>query len=222
MSKTLVDKINELMPPWKQTEPTLWHPTMPAQSMGEWQAYLEFIDAYFRNRGIKKPMIVEIGIGYGKQRQFYEEILGYDYIGIDVRAVRSKSTVRTSNPALSRPDIVGNSRSPGTLKKLIKKLGGRPVNLVYLDGEHTYAALKQDFHIYAPLAKNIIAIHDVTLKVLQSKTGRFWKELMVNAAKRKAQDRTYITLTGYYTIKYDHEHSFGQGTGLILKEDMSR
>lgn len=222
MSRTLVDKINDLMPPWRQTEPTLWFPTMPAQSMGEWQAYLEFIDAYFRNRGIKKPVIVEVGIGYGRQKRFYEEVLGYDHIGIDIRRGRSQKEVRKGDVALSRPDIVGNSQDPKTMLKLKQMLKGRCVNLVYLDALHKYEALKKDYALYARLAKNIIVIHDIALKVLGNETGRFWRELMAKAAKSKVQDRTFITLTGYYTIKYDHEHSFGQGTGLILKEDMSR
>ena len=222
MRRSIVDKINDLMPPWAQTEPTLWYPTMPAQSMGEWQAYLEFIDAYFRNRGITKPMIVEVGIGYGKQKRFYEEVLGYDYIGIDQKKGRAKGTVRNSDPALSRPDIVGDSRSPKTMDKLMEMLDGRPVNLVYIDALHKYTALKRDYEIYAPLAQNIVAVHDIVNKVLAKETGRFWRELMAKAAKSRAQDKTFITLTGYYTSKHDHEHSFGQGTGLVIKEDMSR
>jgi len=200
----MLGKINNLMPPWTTTECTRQHPTMPSQSMGEWQAYLEFIDTYFRNREIKKPMIVEVGIGFGKQKRYYEEILGYEHIGVDISAARC-------------PDIVGNSRNPATMVELMKILNGRDVHLVYLDAKHTYEVLKEDYKIYAPLAKNIIAIHDI---VFEDCIRGFWDELMAKAAKSRIQDRTFITLTGYYTKRVDKEYSFGQGTGLILKEDM--
>lgn len=196
------------MPAWNYVGSTINYSTMPSQSMGEWQAYLEFIETYFRNRGIKKPMIVEIGIGRGKQKMFYEDILGYDHIGIDRKRTR-------------KPDIRGNSRDPATLNKLKKKLNGRRINLLYIDGGHTYSALKADYELYSPLVKNIIVIHDIVFKDHEDTVGKFWEELIYQAKKRRVQDRTFITLMGFYTEKNKKVHSFGQGTGLILLEDMN-
>lgn len=218
----ILKKINNLMPTWDSTVCTLWHPTMPSQSMGEWQAYLEFIDVYFRNRRIKKPLIVEIGIGFGNQKRFYEEVLGYDHIGIDILNHRQSAEVGAENVTKSHPDIVGDSKDPLTMTKLIEKLDGREVNLVYIDGGHSYEGVKKDYELYAPLAKNIIAIHDIVLKEQKEQTGRFWRELMAKAAKSKIQNKTFITLTGYYTLRHHTEYSFGQGTGLILLESMNK
>lgn len=182
--------------------------TKLSQSIGEWRFYLEFIDTYFRNREIKKPVIVEIGIGLGRQKRFYEQLLGYEHIGIDIRADR-------------KPDIVGNSNDPKTLGKLKTRLKGRDVNLLYIDGGHLYHILKKDYELYAPLAKNIIVIHDIVLEDLKSTCGKFWKELI--AENIKVQDRTFITFTGYCSPfgpgakgrKYPND-ILGQGTGLIL------
>jgi len=185
--------------------------TMPSQSVGEWQTYLEFIETYFRNRNIESPMIVEIGVGRGKQKKFYEELLGYNHIGIDFK--REK-----------KPDIVGNSRDPATVDKLKEKLNGREVNLLFIDDGHEYLEVKTDYELYSPLAKNIIAIHDILYKQWQNTVGKFWNELIVE--NREAQDRIFITLAGYYpSLCHDFcrpsiKRQFGQGTGLILLEDL--
>jgi len=181
---------------------------MPAQSMGEWKAYLEFIETYFRNREIEKPIVVEIGVGYGKQKRYYEEILGYTHIGIDVNAGR-------------KPDIMGNSRSTVTVDRLKERLNGQPVNLLFLDGGHAYETVKRDYELYSPLVKNIIAIHDIVLEEHQADVGKFWNELIAEAKERKIPDKTFIVLMGFYTLKKAKIHSFGPGTGLILLEDMN-
>lgn len=195
------------MPTWDYIEPTVNYPTMPSQSIGEWQAYIEFIETYFKNRRIKSPMIVEIGIGRGRQKRFYEEILGYDHIGIDFRDEKN-------------PDIIGDSKDSATLDKLKEELNGREINLLYIDGGHAYLEVKNDYEIYSPLAKNIIVIHDIVFKIHEDTVGKFWEELITEAKKRKIQDRTFITFMGFYTGKNKKKHSFGQGTGLILLEDM--
>ena len=188
--------------------------TKLSQSIGEWRSYLEFIEAYFRNREIKKPMIVEVGTGWGRQKWFYEELLGYSHIGID------------KDRRLGNPDILGHSRNPSTLDKLKEKLAGREVNLLYIDARHTYSAVKGDYEIYSPLAKNIIVIHDIVIKELQDTVGKFWNELI--AENIEAQDRIFITLTGYCNPfksggigrKFEKD-VLGQGTGLILLKDMN-
>jgi len=208
MKNFSLNKIKNLMPPWNFVGCTLNHPTMPSQSMGEWRTYLEFIETYFKNRKIKKPMIVEIGVGYGKQKKYYEELLGYDHIGIDKRRKR-------------KPDIVGNSHDLATLNQLKKKLNGREINLLYIDGDHTYLGVKKDYELYSPLVKNIIVIHDVVLRQLENTVGKFWEELITEAKKRRIQDRTLMVIMGFYTRRSEKKLSFGQGTGLILLEDMS-
>ena len=187
--------------------------TMPSQSVGEWQTYLEFIETYFRNRNIESPMIVEIGVGRGRQKRFYEELLGYNHIGID-------------HMWKKKPDIIGDSRDPVTLGKLKEKLNGREVNLLFIDDGHEYLEVKRDYEIYSPLAKNIIVIHDILYKQWQNTVGKFWNELIVE--NREAQDRIFITLAGYYPspchdfCRPNIKRQFGQGIGLILLEDLDK
>jgi cephalosporin hydroxylase len=50
-----------------------------------------------------------------------------------------------------------------TLTILKEKLGGREIDLLYLDGDHTYAGVKWDYDRYRPLVANdgLIGIHDI-------------------------------------------------------------
>jgi hypothetical protein len=133
------------------------------QHVPEWRAYLEFADGYFRARGIARPLVVEIGILDGAQRRFYETMMGAEYIGIDI------------NPK-SPADIVGDSAAPGTLAKLKARLAGRPIDLLFIDGLHTYAGAKSDYEIYGPLTRHIIAIHDIhTPKIGPNDPVEVWR-----------------------------------------------
>lgn len=169
------------------------HP--PIQNEREWHAYLEFIEAYFENREIKNPVIVEIGTGYNKQKEFYKKILDCEYIGIDIKSE-------------SKTDIIGDSKSPETLSRLKKKLKGKPINLLFIDGDHTYEGVKKDYEIYAPLVKNIIALHDVI--IYKSSVAKFWNELIEE--NKKVRDKTFITIGAWHTETYE------MGTGIILLE----
>ena len=169
------------------------HP--PIQNGREWQAYLEFIEAYFENREIRNPLIVEVGAGYNKQKEFYKKILDCEYTGIDIKSE-------------SKTDIIGDSKSPETLNRLKEKLKGRPINLLFIDGDHTYEGVKRDYEIYAPLAKDIIVLHDVI--IYKSSVAKFWNELIEE--NKKTRDKTFITIGAWHTETYE------MGTGIILLE----
>jgi len=167
----------------------------PVQDFIEWQAYLEFIEAYFRNRNIEKPIVVEIGVHGGNQKRFYAELLGYEHIGIDIAAKYSK------------PDILGDSRAPETVERLKGRLNGRPVNLLFIDGDHSYAGVKGDYELYAPLVENIIALHDIDY--YPKSVNRFWNEL-VEAEKARPDNRLFVSFSAWHTSIYRI------GIGLIL------
>jgi len=164
----------------------------PLQDMREWQTYIEFIETYFRNREIKNPIVVEVGTYKNKQKIYYKDLLGYRHIGIDINHRR-------------RPDIVGDSRDPATVNKLKEKLEGQPINLLYIDDGHEYLDVKGDYELYSPLAKNIIALHDV---LRYESIIRFWNEL-IEENSRNPRGKIFITIRS--------AHKGGVvGTGIIL------
>lgn len=138
------------------------------QWISEWRCFLEFADAYFKSRNISNPVVVEIGIASNSQKPFYRELLNAEHIGIDI------------NYEEGHPDIAGDSRDPETRKKLETLLAGRPIDLLFIDGDHTYEVVKSDYEVYAPLTKHIVAIHDIRTPSTPNGVKRFWDELTAN------------------------------------------
>ena len=139
------------------------------QSALEWQYFLEFADGYFKARGIEHPVVVEIGVMYNAQKQFYQELLGAEHIGIDVY------------PG-ANPDILGDSHDPATVEKLKGRLAGRSIDLLFIDGDHSYDGVRRDYEIYRPLAGHLVALHDISgvpvvpAEIVQ--VMRLWNELL--------------------------------------------
>jgi predicted O-methyltransferase YrrM len=74
--------------------------------------------------------------------------------------------------------IVGDSHDPDSRAKLEDMLDGRRIDLLFIDGDHSYEGVKQDFEMYAPLA-SLVALHDVLPhpNVSGCDVDRYWSEL---------------------------------------------
>lgn len=136
------------------------------QDMAEWRTYLEFVSGYFAARMIEHPTVVEIGVMFNAQKPFYTDLMGALHIGVDC------------NPNAC-PDILGDSHDPQTVDVLRERLAGRQVDLLFIDGGHSYESVKRDYELFAPLAKHLVAFHDVFAQV-HSEVWRFWQELTSN------------------------------------------
>lgn len=85
--------------------------------------------------------------------------------------------------------IEGDSHDAGTLAAVRDALRGRPLDVLYLDGDHSYEGVAADFRMYAPLARagGLVVFHDIVPDyrtrygvATRSDTGgvpRFWGEL---------------------------------------------
>jgi cephalosporin hydroxylase len=56
-----------------------------------------------------------------------------------------------------------DSHDPKTLEEVKSILDGQKVDFLFIDGDHSYNSVKQDFEMYSPLVKEggIIAFHDI-------------------------------------------------------------
>lgn len=77
--------------------------------------------------------------------------------------------------------IRADSHEPTTRDELVRLLGGRSIDLLMIDGDHTYAGVKADFDLYSPLVAHggLIALHDILphTDAPACKVDVFWAEL---------------------------------------------
>jgi hypothetical protein len=169
------------------------------QESSEWQGFMEFVSGYFGNRGIAHPLVVEIGIYHGAQRAFYERLMGTEYISIDI------------NPE-ARPDILGDSKNEGTMVELLRRLDGRSIDLLFIDGDHLYGPAKRDYDLYAPLTRHLIVYHDTVRRRdgldKSNEVWRVWDEMV-------AAENT-ITFKGAGWLTPGKQTPLG--IGVIIKE----
>ena len=74
-----------------------------------------------------------------------------------------------------------DSHDPSTLKALLDVLGGRKVDFLFIDGDHSYDGVKRDFEIYRTLVRpgGMIGLHDIVPHSAESgcEVNRFWNEI---------------------------------------------
>ncbi|MBD0330087.1 MAG: glycosyltransferase [Thermoleophilia bacterium] len=74
-----------------------------------------------------------------------------------------------------------DSHDPATRSALEEILAGRPIDFLFVDGDHTYYGVRRDFELYSPLVADdgVIAFHDVLPhpEVPEVKVDVLWREL---------------------------------------------
>jgi len=103
---------------------------------------------------------------------------------------RHTSVLRFFNePARTFHSLAGSSRDPKILQSVTRLLGGIPLDLLFIDGDHSYEGVAADFQSYRPFLRQggLVVFHDI---VEASDTGsptsghrwvggvpRFWNEV---------------------------------------------
>lgn len=79
--------------------------------------------------------------------------------------------------------VAGNSHKKQTLKKVKKIFLNKKVDLLFIDGDHSYDGVKSDFNMYKGLVKigGIIAFHDIAAGYIinphWAEVNKFWVRL---------------------------------------------
>lgn len=88
--------------------------------------------------------------------------------------------------------IIGNSHSKKTLSYTKYSLEEKKLELLYIDGDHTYEGSKQDFEMYSPLVSKdgLVIFHDINKTKFHEESNnqvwKFWKELKGNKIRISA------------------------------------
>ena len=72
-----------------------------------------------------------------------------------------------------------DSHKNKTLNKITSILGDNKIDLLFIDGDHTYKGVKKDFEMYSPLVKKtgIIVFHDIAKIEKPTEVRKFWKQI---------------------------------------------
>lgn len=83
--------------------------------------------------------------------------------------------------------VYGNSHDAATLDRVRDLLAGTMLDLLFIDGDHTYDGVRQDYEMYRPLVRSggMIAFHDIVHTHWPGcQVDRFWGELASDQSLR--------------------------------------
>ncbi len=125
---------------------------------------------------LRPRVIVEIGSHLGGTLNAWMRIArpGATLVSIDLQPPGQAGTARVLS-------ITGDSHDPAVLERLNAALGGRPIDFLFIDGDHTYEGIRADLVTFAPLVRagGLIGLHDIVRDARREDFGvwRLWNEL---------------------------------------------
>ncbi len=119
------------------------------------------------------------------------------YVGIDFFPRNARLLRRLAPPRLRIDYVRGPSCSAQVLDRVRQLLCGRPIDLLFIDGDHAYAAVKRDWETYRQWVRPgaWVAFHDIQTPELTADGGyangfevavhRLWNEVKSLGATRE-------------------------------------
>lgn len=169
--------------------------------------------AWFYKECIKvdPKVVVEIGVYAGGNLKILNNLIIYNdglTVGIDLDWDKWKRFGSWDLDEGVSPVVLidGNSHEKSTIDRLKDILEGKEIDVLFIDGDHTYEGCKMDYDMYSPLVRKggIIAIHDINMKLDPKeanpikKCGEYWDDLQGD------KHSFYVDKSGYgigYIIK---------------------
>lgn len=100
-----------------------------------------------------------------------------------------------SKPQQKLDLLRGNSHDPVIQSDFVSTLNGQTLDFLFIDGDHTYLGVKDDFEFYSRFVKNggFIAFHDILIREEhpEIQVHRFWEEI-----KQKYEHYEFVDKSG--------------------------
>jgi predicted O-methyltransferase YrrM len=149
----------------------------PTQLVSEIKAFSELVDEASPQR------VVEIGTGLGgtlfllaRMSSRTATIVSVD---IDYPFFRTELYKAFSTDRQQIHLVIADSHEEATVTKVRKLLKKQPIDLLFIDGDHGYESVREDFDKYGNLVTEggLIALHDIVPGESSGGVPRFWQEI---------------------------------------------
>lgn len=160
--------------------------------MRSWQVHSEFLAMIRRVQAAKPAVILEIGTAKGATLLPWCRIASKKVVSVDLPggihgggypAIKQPlyRALVSDRPGVSLHLIQDDSHSPATRRLAEEKLAGDSIDVLFIDGDHSYAGVKADFDLWSPLVRpgGLVIFHDILphKTVAHCEVDKFWNEL---------------------------------------------
>lgn len=161
-------------------------------SMAPWQVRSEFASMVKLVREARPERIMEIGTAKGATLLCWCRIASKHVISVDLEGGIHGGGYPPAKQKLYREFTSGrpgvrldlfqeNSQIMATRQKVEAVLGGEKLDVLFIDGDHSYAGVRKDFDLWSPLVRQggIVMFHDILphTSVAHCEVDRLWNEL---------------------------------------------
>ena len=131
---------------------------------------------------IEPKIILETGTWKGRSADLFQKAFHPELLITMDSSPRFEDTV---DPQMLNHFLMyeTDSHSEDAFNRVGGLLGGRPVDFLFIDGDHSYEGVKKDWDMYKPLVREggIIALHDVLYHADKTEeVDVFWQEIKWN------------------------------------------
>jgi predicted O-methyltransferase YrrM len=177
------------------------------QRVDEFAAFLEIVER------LRPRRVCELGTYLGGTLWFLARASDPNAViasvDIDAPLFARTQRARLAGPRQRLVSVEGDSHDAAVRERVSAEMGHQPLDVLFIDGDHTYDGVKQDFEMYSSLVREggVIAFHDINggpqgSGPLSGEVPRYWAELRA----------LYPDITQEFVSRTDEE---GYGIGVI-------